>query len=71
MTGIFFPIASMPEEMQLEAMFMPGTHYAVITRGTFLSGSGLDVLWLQALMLLILGLVFTAVAAVFFEKKLA
>ena len=71
MTGIFCPIASMPEEMQLEAMFMPGTHYAVITRGTFLSGSGLDVLWLQALMLLILGLVFTAVAAVFFEKKLA
>jgi ABC-2 type transport system permease protein len=71
MTGIFFPISSMPEEMQLEAMFMPGTHYATITRSAFLTGVGLEVLWPQALLLFGLGIIFTIVGAVFFEKKLA
>ncbi len=70
LTGIFFPIASMPEIMRLESMFLPGTHYAVITRGVFLPGNGLEVLWPYALMLAFLGLVFTAVSALFFRKKL-
>jgi ABC-2 type transport system permease protein len=70
LTGIFFPLASMPEEMRLEAMSLPGTHYAVITRGIFLPGVGLDVLWPYAVMLIILGLAFTGLAALFFRKKL-
>lgn len=70
LTGIFFPIASMPEMMRMEAMFLPGTHYAVITRGVFLPGVGLDVLWPYGVMLVGLGVAFTAVAALFFRKKL-
>ncbi len=70
LTGIFFPLASMPEEMRLEALMLPGTHYAVITRGIFLPGVGMEVLWPYALMLAVLGLVFTGVAALFFRKKL-
>jgi ABC-2 type transport system permease protein len=70
LTGIFFPLASMPEEARLEAMFLPGTHYAVITRGIFLPGVGLDVLWPYAAMLVVLGVVFTLAAALFFKKKL-
>jgi ABC-2 type transport system permease protein len=70
LTGIFFPLASMPEEMRLEAMSLPGTHYAIITRGIFLPGVGLDVLWPYAVMLIILGLAFTGLAALFFRKKL-
>ena len=70
LTGIFFPIVSMPEVMRLEAMFLPGTHYAIITRGIFLSGIGLGVLWPYAVMLVVLGLAFTGVAALFFRKKL-
>jgi ABC-2 type transport system permease protein len=70
MTGIFFPLASMPEEARLEAMFLPGTHYAIITRGAFLPGVGLDVLWPYAVMLVILGVAYSAVAALFFRKKL-
>ena len=71
LTGIFFPITSMPEIMRMEAMFLPGTHYAVITRGIFLPGVGLDVLWPYAVMLFVLWLVFTGVAVLFFKKKLA
>ncbi len=71
LTGIFFPIASLPEMARLESLFLPGTHYAIITRGVFLTGIGLDILWPYAIMLLFLGLVFTGTAALFFKKKLA
>jgi ABC-2 type transport system permease protein len=70
LTGIFFPLASMPEEMRLEAMMLPGTHYAIITRGVFLPGVGLDVLWPYAVMMVFLGVAFTGIAALFFRKKL-
>ena len=70
LTGIFFPIAAMPEIMRLEAMALPGTHYAIITRAAFLTGVGLDVLWPYGVMLILLGCAFVAVAALFFRKKL-
>jgi ABC-2 type transport system permease protein len=70
LTGIFFPLASMPEEMRLEALSLPGTHYAIITRGVFLPGVGLDVLWPYAVMMAFLGVAFTGLAALFFRKKL-
>jgi drug efflux transport system permease protein len=70
LTGIFFPLASMPEEVRLEALSLPGTHYAIITRGLFLPGVGLDVLWPYVVMMAFLGVAFTGVAALFFRKKL-
>jgi ABC-2 type transport system permease protein len=70
LTGIFFPIVAMPEIMRLESLFLPGTHYAIITRGVFLPGVGLEVLWPNVVMLVILGFAFTGLAALFFRKKL-
>ncbi|MCP4358233.1 MAG: ABC transporter permease [Chloroflexi bacterium] len=70
MTGIFFPTVAMPEIVRLESLGLPGTHYAIITRGIFLPGVGLDVLWPYAVMMLALGVVFTGIAAMFFKKKL-
>lgn len=71
LTGIFFPIVSMPEIMRLESIFLPGTHYATITRGIFLTGIGLEVLWPAAVMLVAIGLAFVGLAALFFKKRLA
>lgn len=71
LTGIFFPIASMPEIARLESLFLPGTHYAIITRGVFLTGIGLETLWPNAVMLLIIGAAFILVASLFFKKRLA
>jgi len=71
LTGIFFPLASMPEVARLEASFLPGTHYAVITRGIFLPGIGMDILWPNMVFMLFLGVIFTLIAALFFRKKLA
>lgn len=70
MTGIFFPLAAMPAEVRLEAMILPGTHYAVIARGVFLRAASLSQLWPQTVALLGLGTVFTVAAAFFFRKKL-
>lgn len=70
LTGIFFPLVSMPEVMRLESLALPGTHYAIITRAAFLTGAGIDVLWPYAVMLAGLGVVFTGIAALFFRKKL-
>ncbi len=70
LTGIFFPLASMPEEVRMEALALPGTHYAIITRGIFLQGAGLDVLWPYAVMLVALGVAFIALASLFFRKRL-
>jgi len=70
LTGIFFPLVAMPEAVRMESLFLPGTHYAVITRGIFLPGVGLDVLWPYAVMMAGLGVVFIALAALFFRKKL-
>jgi ABC-2 type transport system permease protein len=71
LTGIFFPLASMPQIVRLEAMSLPGSHYAIITRGIFITGVGLEVLWPYGAALIVLGFLFTAVAAFFFRKKLA
>jgi ABC-2 type transport system permease protein len=70
LTGIFFPLASMPELVRLEALGLPGTHYAIVTRGVFLPGVGLEVLWPYAVMMVFLGAAFTGVAALFFRKRL-
>ncbi len=70
LTGIFFPIASLPELARLESLFLPGTHYAIITRGVFLTGIGMDILWPYAIMLLFIGVAFTGAASLFFKKKL-
>lgn len=70
LTGIFFPIAAMPEELQMEAMLLPGTHYAIITRGIFLRAVGVEVLWPNVLALAGLGVVFTTIGALAFKKRL-
>ena len=71
MSGLFYPIASMPPEMKMEAYMMPTTHYLTITRGLFLKGLGISSLWPFALALLVMGIVVTGVAILTFKKRLA
>jgi len=70
LTGIFFPIASMPAEMRSEALALPGTHYAIITRASYITGVGLSTLWPYALALGAMWIGYTGLAALFFRKKL-
>lgn len=71
LTGIFFPLVAMPGIVRMESMALPGSHYAIITRGIFTTGVGIDILWPYSVAMFVLGCVFTGVAALFFKKKLA
>jgi ABC-2 type transport system permease protein len=60
----------MPRAIQLVTYAIPLRYYAEIIRGVFLRGSGLDVLWRGALVLLVMGIGIMAVASVRFRKRL-
>jgi len=70
LSGLIFPIENMPPTIQLVTYAIPLRYYAEIIRGVFLRGSGLDVLWPEAVTLLLMGLTILGVAALRFRKRL-
>jgi drug efflux transport system permease protein len=70
LSGLIFPIENMPPLIQLVTYAVPLRYYAEIIRGVFLRGSGIGVLWPEALTLLLMGLGILTVAALRFRKRL-
>lgn len=70
LSGLIFPIENMPYAFQLISRVIPVTYYANILRGVFLRGSGIDVLWPDALALAGLGLLTLVLASMRFKKSL-
>jgi ABC-2 type transport system permease protein len=70
LSGLIFPIDNMPPAIQLVTYAIPLRYYAEILRGVFLRGSGLDVLWPEALVLLGMGTAIMTVASMRFRKRL-
>jgi ABC-2 type transport system permease protein len=70
LSGFIFPIASMPEPMQLLTYIIPLRYFLVIIRGIFLKGVGIDVLWPQALALLVFGAAVLTLSTLRFHKRL-
>jgi ABC-2 type transport system permease protein len=70
LSGLIFPVENMPPAIQVITYAIPLRYYAEIIRGVFLRGSGLDVLWPEALTLLLMGLAILTVAALRFRKRL-
>ncbi len=70
LSGFIFPIASMPEPMQVLTYLIPLRYFLVVSRGIFLKGVGLDILWPQALAMLIFGVVVLTPSALRFQKRL-
>jgi len=70
LSGLIFPIDNMPPAVQLVTYAIPLRYYAEILRGVFLRGSGLDVLWPEALVLLGMGTAIMTVASLRFRKRL-
>lgn len=69
LSGSAFPIESMPRSIQYLTYLLPLRYFFVITRGTFLKGAGLTVLWNEALALLLFGFAILALAAARFRKR--
>jgi ABC-2 type transport system permease protein len=70
LSGFVFPISSMPYFIQAISYLMPARYFMVITRGIYLKGVGFDVLWPQALFLLIFGSLLILISAKRFKTKL-
>ena len=70
LSGLIFPIENMPPLIQVVTYAIPLRYYAEIIRGIFLRGSGIDVLWREAVVLLGMGLAIMAVASLRFRKRL-
>ncbi len=70
LSGFMFPIENMPEVIQWLSFLIPYRYFLEICRGVFLRGVGLEVLWPQAVTLLVFGVVLFSVGAVSFRKHL-
>jgi ABC-2 type transport system permease protein len=70
LSGLLFPIENMPRPIQIATYAVPVRYYANVIRGIFLRGSGLAVLWPDALALLGIGTTLLCLAALRFRKSL-
>ena len=59
-----------PAIFQYITYLNPLRYFLVIVRGIFLKGAGFNVLWMQILALLILGLTILTLSATRFKKRL-
>ncbi|HEX9190368.1 MAG TPA: ABC transporter permease [Vicinamibacteria bacterium] len=70
LSGLIFPVENMPKAIQLVTYAIPLRYYAEIIRGVFLRGSGISVLWPEAVVLLGMGIALLTVASLRFRKRL-
>ncbi len=71
LSGFMYPIANMPEVIQVLTYLNPLRFYLVILRSLFLKGGGFALLWPQMLALLLLGMAMLSLAAGRFRKTMA
>ena len=62
LSGYLAPVKNMPALFAALAQVSPLQHYLVAIRSIMLKGAGLDVLWPQALALILIGLVIGTIA---------
>lgn len=62
LSGLIFPIASMPAPLQLLTNIVPARWYIEVVRGIMLKGAGFALLWPQLLVLLVMLLVLLGLA---------
>jgi len=70
LSGATTPIEAMPTWLQPITSVNPVKHFAIISRGILLKGSGVDVLYPQLLALAVIALVMVSVSAWQFRKQL-
>lgn len=71
LSGMIFPIASMPGWLSPVTNIVPARWFIVIARGIMLKGVGLEYLWRETLVLAVMALVITAMAVRQFKPRMA
>ena len=70
LAGFFFPIAAMPEILQLISYLFPLRYFLIIVRGIVLKGVGLEAIWPEVIALVVFGLIVVVAASSRFRKSL-
>lgn len=70
LSGFTFPVENMPWLLRMVSWGIPMRHFLVIVRSLILKGVGIDALWLQASLLLMMGAGILGASIMRFRKKL-
>ncbi len=70
LSGFIYPIAAMPQALQLVSGVVPLTYFLVVVRGIVLKGVGVSALTSQIVALAIFGTVLIVLASIRFRKRL-
>jgi ABC-2 type transport system permease protein len=70
LSGLIFPLASIPWAVRWISYLLPLTYFLPITRGIMLKGVGLPDLWPETLMLVLMAFAFVGLAVTRFRKTL-
>jgi ABC-2 type transport system permease protein len=71
LSGFMFSIATMPLPLRVFTLIVPARYFITVTRGIFLKGVGIDVLWAQGLAMVIFAVVGLTLATRTFKKEIA
>jgi ABC-2 type transport system permease protein len=70
LSGFLFDIASMPAALRGVTWLVPARYFVTVTRGIFLKGVGLEVLWLDGMLMVAFAATGLGLASVVFRKEL-
>jgi ABC-2 type transport system permease protein len=70
LSGFLFDIASMPRILQGVTFLIPARYFVTVTRGIFLKGVGIGVLWPQAVLMVLYAVIGLGLATKAFRKEL-
>lgn len=70
LSGFLFDIRSMPVVLKAVTYIVPAKYYITVTRGVLLKGVGLDVLWPQAVSMLVFAAAGLGLATLAFHKRI-
>jgi ABC-2 type transport system permease protein len=71
LSGFMYAIANMPVPIQAITYLIPASYFVTMLKGIYLKGVGLEILALEAGLLVVFGLVLVVIANRRFQKKLA
>ncbi len=70
LSGFFFPLAAMPDILQVFSYIIPLRYFLIISRGIILKGVGMQALWPEVIALIIFAVIVMGAAARRFRKSL-
>lgn len=70
LSGFMFAISVMPKPLQVFTLFVPARYFLVVTRGIFLKGVGVPVLYIQGLLMIAFAALGLSLAVRVFKKEI-